>query len=121
MLEDLFFDNLDSIDEIDTSDADWDAEVSEDSSDFYDSFIVTDDMDLDEYDDFQCFAADDNSIDDELAETQETHNHHEPTKSSQISFGLGCHCIVHGCGCRSFEGKFRCVCTNCGHGYDKHF
>lgn len=120
MLDDLFFDNLDTFDDIDTSDVDIDDNYNE-SSDFYESFVMAEDgTELDDIDEFQGFVAEDSINDDFEDSTNELHHEHM-TKSSQISFGLGCHCMVHGCGCRSFEGKFGCVCTNCHHGYDKHF
>lgn len=118
MLDDLLFDNLDTFDGIDTSDVDIDDNY-DDSPDFYDSFVVTDVMDVDDIDEFQVVVSED-SYHEDFEESPKGH-HHEIDKSSQISFGLGCHCMVHGCGCRSFEGKFGCVCTNCHHGYDKHF
>ena len=118
MLDDLFFDSLDTFDDIDTSDVDID-DNNDESPDFYDSFVVSDELDVDDIDEFQGFVPED-STNEDFEETSREH-HHEMTKNSQISFGLGCHCMVHGCGCRSFEGKFGCVCTNCHHGYDKHF
>lgn len=119
MIEDLFFDNLDSFDDIDTSDVDLDDNYSDESTDFYDSFTAAENIEMVECDNFQGFLSE-SHIDDDLEDVHHD-NPHEATKNSQISFGLGCHCMVHGCGCRSFEGKFGCVCTNCHHGYDKHF
>ena len=42
-------------------------------------------------------------------------------KSSAISFGGAGHCMEWHCGCRSYEGTFGAVCTNCHHGHHKHF
>lgn len=121
MIEDFIFDNLDSFDDIDTSDINLDDDHFGDSLDLYDSFAPTEEMDLDEYDDFHSFVTEPSIEEGEdFAEPQYT-RYREPVRTSQISFGLGCHCMVQGCGCHSFEGKFGCVCTNCHHGYDKHF
>ena len=39
----------------------------------------------------------------------------------QSPVNLGGHCMVHGCYCQGYQGKFQGVCTNCCHGYSKHF
>lgn len=119
MLEDLFFDNLDTFDDIDISDIEHSTDFTNDSYDFCDSFIYTEDLDLDNYDELQKLSLE-VSDDDKIVGTQQEH-HHEPIKKSQISFGLGTHCIEYGCHCGNFRGTFGAVCTNCGHGYDKHF
>lgn len=123
MIEDFIFDNLDSFNDIDTSDINLDDGLSGASSDLDDSFAPTEeiDFDLDECDDFHSFVTEP-SIEEREDFSAPQHIHYrEPVRTSQISFGLGCHCMVQGCGCRSFEGKFGCVCTNCHHGYDKNF
>lgn len=117
MLEDLFIDKLDTFDDIDTSDIESVNNFTEAASDFYDSFISADDLDLDGYDELQRFTPE---APDNVMETQQEHRH-EPIKTSHISFGLGTHCMEYGCHCGNFRGTFGSVCTNCGHGYDKHF
>lgn len=49
MVENLFFDNLDTFDDIDTSDVDID-ESYDDSYDLYDSFATVEDIELDDID-----------------------------------------------------------------------
>lgn len=114
MLDDLFFDNLDSFDGIDTLDADIDDGLEGDSSDFYDSFIVTEELKIDDYDVLHGFSSE--SHDDDIVETHTGH-YHELNKTSQISFtGLG-RCRV--CNCGGWAG-YGDTCENCGHLFNKH-
>lgn len=120
MLEDFVLENLDSFDDIDTSDLDHLDSTSEDYSDFYETFTASDSFETDDLENYDGISLENNPFNEDEGEI----NHkelYEHEHSSQISFGLGCHCMVHGCGCRSFEGTFGCVCTNCHHGYDKHY
>lgn len=114
MIEDFFFDNLDTFDDIDTSEVDIDDGLVGDSSDFYDSFMVTDELEIDCYDDIHGFSSE--TYDDDLVETH-TEHHHESNKTSQISFtGLG-RCRV--CNCGGWAG-YGDTCENCGHFFNKH-
>ncbi len=114
MVENLFFDNLDTFDDIDTSDVDID-ESYDDSYDLYDSFATVEDIELDDIDEFQGFVAEDSSNNDFIDSTHE--HHHESNKTSQISFtGLG-RCRV--CNCGGWAG-FGDTCENCGHFFNKH-
>lgn len=134
MLEELFG-NLDSFDGIDTSDVDafddgvttnddtmdMDSDdIQEDTTSFYDTFMNSDDVDIDSGIDFNGFI-DTSSDSVDVMDDGEQHMHYHPARDSQISFTGGTHCMEYHCGCRSFEGTFGTVCTNCGHGYDKHF
>lgn len=114
MLEDLIFDNLDTFDDIDTSDVDIDDSYDE-SSDFYDSFETAEEIELEDIDEFQGFVAEESS-DDSSVDSPYIH-HHESNKTSQISFtGLG-RCKV--CNCGGWAG-FGDTCENCGHLFNKH-
>ena len=74
MLDDLFFDNLDTFDDIDTSDVDIDDNYNE-SSDFYESFVMAEDgTELDDIDEFQGFVAEDSINDDFEDSTNELHH-----------------------------------------------
>lgn len=134
MLEEIFG-NLDSFDGIDTSDVDVfddggttnddtidvdSDDMQEDSTSFYDTITNNEEVDIDNSNDF-CGFVDTSSNDVDAMADGEQHTHYHPVRNSQISFGLGCHCMEYHCGCRSFEGTYSLVCTNCGHGYDKHF
>lgn len=134
---DGIFGNLDTFDGIHTSDSnviedvdvsnddsvdvDSQEELHEDTGNFYDTFTNDEEVGIDSDNDFEGFV--DSSSDDANAveDVEQQHTQYRPTRNSQISFGLGCHCTEYHCGCRSFEGTFGTVCTNCGHGYDKHF
>ena len=120
MLDDIIFDNLDSFDDIDTSDVEnLEDDYSDETTDFNNSLATAEDLKIDDDYKFNGFVTE-CQVNDHIEDIKLSPPH-EPRKITPISFGLGCHCIVHGCGCRAFEGKFGCVCTNCGHGYDKHF
>lgn len=116
MLDDLFFDNLDTFDDIDTSDVDIDDDFVDDSSDFYDSFIATDidDLEIDCYEDLHSLSSE--AHDDDIVDIHQE-DHHESNKISQISFtGLG-RCRV--CNCGGWAG-YGDTCANCGHFFNKH-
>lgn len=121
MEDEILFENLDSLDEIDTSDIDDFDDSSDNDIDFYDTVVMDNYVETEDLADYDGITEASNPF--ETADTDEIHTHHhaEHNHSSSISFGLGCHCMVHGCGCKSFEGTYGCVCTNCYHGYDKHF
>lgn len=122
MVEDLFFDNLDTFDDIDTSDVDYN-DITDGDSSFYDSFVASDESfwdDLDELDDFEGFVPDENTDEGMISPEQE--HSHEHVNKSQISFGsLSGRCHHHNCLCKQFEGTYGAVCSNCYHGFDKHY
>ena len=114
MIENLIFDNLDTFDDIDSSDVDID-EIYDESSDFYDSFVSTEELELDDIDEIHGLVDEDSSNSDSVDSTLEYH--HELNKVSQISFtGLG-RCRV--CNCGGWAG-FGDTCENCGHFFNKH-
>lgn len=123
---DSFDDNIDgniddsyneNLEELDTSDIDDDNEM-DDYSDLIGD--VSDDLDVEETQaDELNYPLEQDGLDEK--ENIDMSNHiYRRYRAGGPSFGLGTHCMVHGCSCRNFEGHGT-VCTNCNHGYDKHF
>lgn len=114
MLDDIIFDNLDSFDDIDTSDVEIEDDYS-DSPDFYDSFFENLDNSDDDKNEDGSFTDLSNLSSTENIEI-ESHQHID-NKASTISFtGLG-RCRV--CNCGRWAG-FGDTCENCGHLFNKH-
>lgn len=125
MFDNFMFDDLDTFDDIDTSDVDiCDSDV--DSSDFFESFEPLDETDFAGYDDFDSFTNDEHSDmidgDMDIAEDEHSHSTEQGEQTSQISFGsLVGRCHHYNCLCKQFEGTYGTVCKNCYHGFDKHY
>lgn len=119
MIEEFIDPDLDSLDGFDTSEVE-DADV--DDYEFTDSIGSLGDIDMDDVD------ADYLSASSPICDSEEPNLDEEPmpikyrsTSMSGLSFTGGTHCMEYHCGCKNFEGTFGTVCTNCGHGYNKHF
>lgn len=125
MLDDFILDDLDTFDDIDTSDVVLD-DSDVDSSDFFESFGVSE-SDFTGYDDFESFTSSDDHLDtmnDDADIAEDVHSHHTAhgNHSSQISFGsLTGRCHHYNCLCKQFEGTYGAVCSNCYHNFDKHY
>lgn len=119
MLEDFITPDIDSLDHFDTSDLDG---TDMDDYDFTDGI-----GEVDAYLDINEVGADDlnssltSDIDEEINEPTPSYTKYRNIRPGGTSFCGGTHCMEYGCGCRNFEGTFGTVCTNCGHGYSKHF
>lgn len=120
MIDEVLFDNLDTLDDINTSDIDSLNETSEGFSEFYNSFIMNSTIASDDLEEYDGISSGNNPFDEDIPDEMHA-NHANHKYSPSISFGGGTHCMEYHCGCQNFEGTFGSVCTNCHHGYDKHF
>lgn len=125
MLDNFMFDNIDTFDDIDTSDVEI-CDSDGDSSDFFESFEPLDGTDFMCYDDIDSFASGEhlNMLDEDTDIAEDVHSHctEQSNHTSHISFGsLVGRCHHYNCLCRQFEGTYGAVCKNCYHGFDKHY
>lgn len=119
MIEEFIDSDLDSLDGLDTSEVD-DDDV--DDYEFSDSIGSMEEIDMDDVD------ADFLTASSPISDSKEPNLEEEPmpikyrnTSMSSLNFTGGTHCMEYHCGCKNFEGTYGTVCTNCGHGYNKHF
>lgn len=125
MLDDFILDDLDTFDDIDTSDVDL-GDSDADSSDFFESFGASE-SDFTGYDDFDSFTSSDEHLetmndDTDIAEDSHVHHAEKQNYASRVSFGSWWgNCHHSGCLCKKYEGDYGAVCKNCYHGFDKHY
>lgn len=125
MLDDFILDDLDTFEDIDTSDVDF-GDSDTDSSDFFETFGVAGESDFTGYDDFDSFTSDEHlqatDADSDMAEESHVHHTEKQNYASRVSFGSWYgNCHHTNCLCKKYEGDYGAVCKNCYHGFDKHY
>lgn len=119
MIEEIINSDLDSLDGFDTSEVD---NIDVDDYEFSDSIGCIEDIDMDDVDsNYLSTSFPISDSEKPNLEEEPTHIKYRNISMSSLNFTSGTHCMEYHCGCKNFEGTFGTVCTNCGHGYNKHF